>query len=329
MKPRIIIDDNIPFIEGRLEGAADTVYTDQWGFTPELVRDADALIIRTRTRCDESLLEGSKVKTIATATIGTDQIDLDYCRRKGIRVYNAPGCNAPGVAQYVWSALLRSGFDPARHTLGIVGYGNVGSIVGNWGKKLGARILVNDPPKGMGGKEELAQLLRESDAVTLHTPLTRTGEHATYHLIGEQEIGLLRPGTLLVNAARGPVVEQEALKRRMARGDLRLVIDTWEFEPETDAELLEKAEYATFHIAGYSREGKSRATRMALEGIMEGLGIEADLTGLEGAYLPHERLTAQQIMDSYDPGIDTAALRAAPGEFDRLRREYDYRREVI
>ena len=150
-RPRIIVDDNIPFIKGRLEPFADTVYADQFGFTPELVRDADAMVIRTRTRCDENLLKGSKVKIIATATIGMDQFDLGWCRDNGITCRNSPGCNAPGVAQYVWSALLRSGFDPERHTLGVVGCGNVGSIVADWGRRLGADVLVNDPPKAAAG----------------------------------------------------------------------------------------------------------------------------------------------------------------------------------
>ena len=143
---KIIADQNIPWLQGRLEKAGvDMTYVDQWGFTPELARDADALLIRTRTRCDEKLLQGSSVRLVATATIGTDQIDLDWCGANGIAVANAPGCNAPGVAQYVWSALLRSGFDPAKDTLGIVGCGNVGSIVLEWGRKLGVCLLYTSP----------------------------------------------------------------------------------------------------------------------------------------------------------------------------------------
>ena len=144
---KIIADDNIPFLRGRLEEVAEVVYVDQFGFTPEVVRDADAVVIRTRTRCDEALLGGSKVRLVATATIGMDQIDLPWCAAAGIKVSNAPGCNAPGVAQYVWSALLRMGFDPKRDTLGIVGCGNVGSVVFDWGRQLGVKMLVSDPPK--------------------------------------------------------------------------------------------------------------------------------------------------------------------------------------
>lgn len=331
-RPRIIVDDNIPFIKGRLEPFADTVYADQFGFTPELVRDADAMVIRTRTRCDENLLKGSKVKIIATATIGMDQFDLGWCRDNGITCRNSPGCNAPGVAQYVWSALLRSGFDPERHTLGVVGCGNVGSIVADWGRRLGADVLVNDPPKAAAGASlpglvELPELLREAYAVTLHTPLTRDGEWPSFHLIGEAALALMKPGALLVNAARGPVADNAALRRAVASGHIRAVIDTWEGEPKLDKELLSLLKYGTFHIAGYSLEGKQRATRMVLEAIGEHFGFAPDLSGLEGPYKAPARISAKAILDSYNPISDTLQLKADPDAFDTLRANYSFRRE--
>lgn len=331
-RPRIIVDDNIPFIKGRLEPFADTVYADQFGFTPELVRDADAMVIRTRTRCDENLLKGSKVKIIATATIGMDQFDLGWCRDNGITCRNSPGCNAPGVAQYVWSALLRSGFDPERHTLGVVGCGNVGSIVADWGRRLGADVLVNDPPKAAAGASlpglvELPELLREADAVTLHTPLTRDGEWPSFHLIGEAALALMKPGALLVNAARGPVADNAALRRAVASGHIRAVIDTWEGEPKLDKELLSLLKYGTFHIAGYSLEGKQRATRMVLEAIGEHFGFAPYLSGLEGPYKAPARISAKAILDSYNPISDTLQLKADPDAFDTLRANYSFRRE--
>lgn len=331
-RPRIIVDDNIPFIKGRLEPFADTVYADQFGFTPELVRVADAMVIRTRTRCDENLLKGSKVKIIATATIGMDQFDLGWCRDNGITCRNSPGCNAPGVAQYVWSALLRSGFDPERHTLGVVGCGNVGSIVADWGRRLGADVLVNDPPKAAAGASlpglvELPELLREADAVTLHTPLTRDGEWPSFHLIGEAALALMKPGALLVNAARGPVADNAALRRAVASGHIRAVIDTWEGEPKLDKELLSLLKYGTFHIAGYSLEGKQRATRMVLEAIGEHFGFAPDLSGLEGPYKAPARISAKAILDSYNPISDTLQLKADPDAFDTLRANYSFRRE--
>lgn len=328
---KIIADDNIPFLQGRIKGA-EVIYVDQHSFTPELVHDADAVVIRTRTRCGETLLGGSKVKLIATATIGTDQIDMEWCAANGITVRNAPGCNAPGVAQYVWSALLRSGFDPGRHTLGIVGCGNVGSVVKAWGEKLGVKMLINDPPRQEGGDAgpftDLDTLLSQSDAVTLHTPLTAGGAHPTHHLIGQYELALMRDGSLLVNAARGPVVDFTSLAAEVKGGRLRTVIDTWEGEPEVDPELLGKALYGTFHIAGYSRQGKERATRMALEALHEELGAEVNTTGLSPAYAGPSELNPELIKASYDPATDTAALRLAPENFDTLRRNYKYREET-
>ncbi len=330
---KLIVDDNIPFIKGRLEPEAEVAYADQFGFTPEVVRDADALIIRTRTRCDEALLKDSKVRAIATATIGMDQFDLPWCSQAGIATANAPGCNAPGVAQYVWSSILRKGFDPSRMTIGVVGHGNVGSIVARWGDLLGARVLVCDPPRreaGMTDRQymDLHEMLPQCDVVTLHTPLTREGDHPSFHLIGEEEVALMKPGAILVNAARGPVIDTPAVKDAVKGGRIRAIIDTWEGEPALDRELLSLAEYATCHIAGYSLEGKQRATRMALEAINRLCGLHASTDGLEGPYREPAGLTAEMIMESYDPGRDTAMLKAAPETFDTLRANYHYRPEV-
>lgn len=332
---RIIVDDNIPYIKGRLEGVPEVeevIYVDQFGFTPEIVKDADAVVIRTRTRCNEALLGGSRVKLVATATIGMDQIDRDWCAKAGIDVRNAPGCNAPGVAQYVWSALLREGFKAGRDKLGIVGCGNVGSIVKAWGERLGAEILVNDPPKEAenpeGSYHSLEEVLSECGAVTLHTPLTRDGEWPSYHLISEEELELMKPGALLINAARGPVVNGDAVKAAAKDGRIRAVIDTWEGEPEIDPELLNVVDYGTFHIAGYSRQGKERATRMALEALEQKFGIKIDKSGLAGAYSEPEGLCEESILRSYDPGHDMMPLREHPEFFDTLRANYYYRDEV-
>lgn len=342
---KIVIDDNIPYIKGRLEPVADVVYTDQWGFTPEIVKDADAVIIRTRTRCNESLLGGSSVRLVATATIGTDQIDIPWCEGHGITVRNSPGCNAPAVAQYVWSALLRSGFDPAHHTLGLVGCGNVGGIVLEWAQKLGAKVLVSDPPleeklrrgevdsekrESLSGVEfaPLERVMSEADAVTLHTPLTKFGDHPTHHLIGERELSLMQPNAILVNAARGPVVDFKALKPAVLSGRIRAIVDTWEEEPIVDSELLDRVLFGTFHIAGYSRQGKERATRMVLEAVEDTFGVSVDKSGLTGAYECPSSLSAESIVASYNPLVDTLPLRQDPTSFDTLRRNYNYREET-
>lgn len=332
-RPKIVIDADIPFIRGRLEPFADCLYTDQWGFTPENVADAKALIIRTRTRCNRDLLEGSAVEIVSTATIGMDQIDIPWCNAAGIRTLNAPGCNAPGVAQYVWSSLLRAGFDPRGKRIGVVGCGNVGSIVARWGELLGAEIVVSDPPKAARGDlifpdTPLNELLESVDAVTLHTPMIAEGPHPTYHLIGEGELNRLRPGTFFVNAARGPVVDNQALAEAIPQKQLTAIIDVWEGEPNLNPLLLDRAHTATFHIAGYSLEGKQRATRMALENVGRHFRWDIDLSGLAGPYVPHTTLSPQAITDSFDPTPIDALLRSRPDAFDALRAAYVFRPEL-
>lgn len=329
-RPLIAVDSDIPFIRGRLEGNCDVRYLSQDEFTPSAVRDADGMIIRTRTRCDRRLLEGSRVKVIATATIGMDQFNLDDCRELGIAVYNAPGCNAPGVAQYVWSSLIRLGLSPENTVIGIIGAGNVGSIVAEWGEAMGARVLLNDPPLEAEGRKNLMSLeemLPQCDVVTLHTPYIKTGNWPTHHLLGEREIGMLKPGAVVVNAARGPVLDTRALCAGIRDKGLRAVIDCWEGEPVVDPELLNLADIATYHIAGYSLEGKQRATRMALSAIARHFGFTPDISGLAEAYVPGRKISPEIIKESFDPMPVMRELLAAPQDFDRLRAAYQYRKE--
>lgn len=332
MKLKIIVDNKIPFIEGRLEPVADVIYTAPGDITPELVKDADALLVRTRTKCNENLLGGSKVQLVATATIGMDHFDADWLRQAGIIAVNAAGCNAPGVAQYVWSSLLRNGFDPVRHTLGVVGLGHIGSIVADWGRKMGVRVLVCDPPrKDMGLTDEqylpMESLLRECDAVTLHTPLSHKGLYPTFHLISEKELKMMRPGAILVNASRGPVVDNAAWKDYLKTSGTKGIIDVWEGEPKLDTELMGLAEISTPHIAGYSLEGKERATRMVLEAVENVFGVSLDKSGLEGEYEAPATVDPDVIISSYDPYADTALLRSKPDELECLRDTYELRRE--
>lgn len=330
----ILVDADIPFIHGRLEPFADVKYIGQDDFTPALVRDADALLIRTRTRCGAPLLSGSRVRLIATATIGMDQIDLGWCAANGITVRNSPGCNAPGVAQYVWSSLLRMGISPAGTTVGVIGYGNVGSIVADWGHRMGAEVRVCDPPRAEAGHtdvlyEPLETLMAECDVVTFHTPLTRTGKHPTYHLADAAKINLMRPGAILVNAARGEVADNTALKEAIRTHGLRTIIDTWEGEPVLDTGLLDMCDIGTFHIAGYSRQGKERATRMVLEACDDFFGWNTDKSGLAGPRPDNENVTPRAITESFDPYPVMEALRREPRAFERLRHEYVFRDEPV
>lgn len=330
---KIVADKNIPFLEGRIENA-ELIKMPAPEINADIVKDADALIVRTRTKCDCSLLEGSKVKIIASATIGTDHIDIPWCLENGIAVSNAPGCNAPGVALYVWSNLLRNGFDLSNSTLGVIGCGNVGGIVAQWGKRLGAKVLVCDPPrkeKGFTDREyfPLEEVLSQSDAITLHTPLTLNGMHPTYHLIGKDSIQYLRPGAIFINAARGEVADTDTLISAIEEGRIhRAIIDTWEVEPNINIRLLELAATATSHIAGYSVEGKQRATRMALEAVAETLNINVDLNGLQGPYAEPKILTQEIIIKGYDPLPMTEALKANPLSFESLRNTYPLHKEI-
>ncbi len=331
---KIIADRNIPFLEGRVSGA-ELIRLPASEIDREAVKDADALIVRTRTKCDKDLLDGSDVKLVATATIGTDHVDLDWCCKNGIIVRNAPGCNAPGVALYVWSSLLRNGFDPKQSTLGVIGCGNVGSIVAQWGKKLGAEVLVCDPPRKEQGFTDhdylpLDEVMRRSDAITLHTPLARAGNHPTFHMVGEDIIKHLKHGVIFVNAARGEVTDTHALVDAIQEGRIgKAIIDTWEGEPEIDSHLLKLADVATCHIAGYSVEGKQRATRMALEAVRDVLDVEIDLNGLTGPYMEPAILDPDTIIKAYDPKEMTLSLKKHPEDFETLRNSYPLHSEIM
>lgn len=330
---KIIADEKIPFLEGRIPGA-ELVRLPAPMIGRDAVRDADVLLTRTRTRCDESLLGGSRVKLVATATIGTDHIDLDWCRSAGIEVRNAPGCNAPGVALYVWSSLLRLGFVPKGKKVALVGCGNVGSVVAQWGERLGAEMLVCDPPRKDAGHSDhdylsLEEVLSMADAVTLHTPLTHSGAYPTFHLLNSESISHLRRGAFLVNAARGEVISSDAVADAIEKGVVaKAAIDTWEHEPNPDTRLLGLADIATTHIAGYSVEGKQRATRMALEALRDATGCPVITDGLAGPYTMPQTLSEEDIMAHYDPLPMTEALKSDPAAFERLRNAYPLHSEI-
>lgn len=343
----IVADRNIPFLKEALEGLGNAIYLPGDAITPEVMRDADILLTRTRTKCNSNLLDESKCSFVGTATIGTDHIDLDYCSSRGICVANAPGCNAPAVAQYVLAAIgrtLRPGETFADKTLGIIGVGNVGSILERWAKGLGMTVLLNDPPReeeGKDGKEYvgLDEIARKCDVITVHTPLTRTGKHPTYHLINDSFLDKTEKQPMVINAARGPVTDTEALKRAFNIGKISaLAIDCWEGEPAIDTELLEMATVATPHIAGYSEEGKIRATSMVLDALARHLARHygMDITPEKlTATLPHtarvpETITPEAI--NYDIDADTSSLKSIPtaslpATFESLRNNYNLRPE--
>ncbi len=332
---KIVADKDIPFLRGLLESrGAEVTYVPDYEITPSVVRDADALMVRTRTKCGRPLLEGSRVRVAATATIGTDHFDLDWCREAGIVAANAPGCNAPAVAQWVLAAAAAICGDDLRGlTIGVVGAGNVGSIVGRWAQDVGMHVLLCDPPRaeaeGAGPFVSLDEIARRADIVTFHTPLTLVGPHPSYHLADTAFFAAVERCPVILNASRGGVVDEQAALSALAAGRIRaLGIDTWEGEPAVNPATLAAATVATQHVAGYSRPGKIRATQMALNAVTDALGMDR-IDVPEMSEIPPERrpMTIERIRATYDIMADTARLKVSPDKFEHLRNTYPYRPE--
>lgn len=328
--PKVLVEANIPYID-RLTQVAEVVRLAPEEFTPEAVRDADAIVVRTRTRCNAALLEGSRVKFVGTATIGTDHIDLDWCRSAGITVANAPGCNARAVAEYVFGSIAHLLPGPlSQYAIAVVGVGHVGSIVEGWAKSLGMKVIPVDPPRqrAEGGAQwrTLGDAAAEADIITFHTPLTRSGEDATYHLASAEFFASLQRKPLVINAARGPVADTAAWLDAMHSGRCRAaVVDCWEGEPAINRELLAAAAVATPHIAGYSRLGKMRASQMVTDALTACFGLRPVELFDEPLPLTPAAITEADAFAAYDPRPDTDALRAAPEAFESLRNHYHLR----
>jgi len=339
---KVVADTNIPFLKGVLEPYAEVVYMDGRSIDHEAMMEADALIIRTRTKCNEETLQGTKVQMISSATIGMDHIDIPWCTAHGIEVQNAEGCNAGGVADYVFSALYgiasRRAIKLEDAVIGIVGVGNVGKRVEYMARTLGFKVLLNDPPRaareGVEGFVSLDELLEKSTVVTLHVPLDET----TRNMADEAFFEKMRPGAIFINAARGEVVDESALIH--ARPKLgALVLDTWCNEPNVNPNLIELCDIATPHIAGYSYQGKQNGTAMAVQALARHFNIEAlkdfhpvsedenmssttlDLWGRSQGEI------AAVLQYNYPIFTDDFLFRSSPEAFEKLRSEYNYRRE--
>jgi erythronate-4-phosphate dehydrogenase len=347
---KIVCDNKIPFLRGVLEPFAQVVYLPGKETTPEVVRDADALITRTRTKCNEALLKGSQVQVIATATIGFDHIDTAWCDRNGIFWENAPGCNSGSVQQYIASVLVtlarKYGFRLADKTLGVVGVGHVGCKVARIASLLGMKVLLNDPPRarkeGSEGFVGLDELCAQSDLITVHVPLQREGEDATWHLFDRARLESLRPDQILINSSRGPVVDNAALKDVLLSGGLKAaVLDVWEGEPDLDPELVDALAISTPHIAGYSADGKANGTSAAVQTVSRTLGLPLATWEVEEIPAPPQALSftveaagrslqdvlTEAVLHTYDVSQDSDALRGALDQFERLRGDYPVRRE--
>ena len=348
---KIIADNKIPFLNGALERVARVEYLPGAEMSRSNLLDADALITRSRTKCNRDLLEGTSVRFIASATIGYDHIDTDYCREKGIGWTNAPGCNSSSVEQYMVSTLLwlanHRSIDLKALSLGVIGVGNVGRKVTSAARTLGMRVLLNDPPRerAEGNAEfvSLEELREHSDIITLHVPLNKGGLDNTQHLVDSDFIDSLKRGTILINTSRGAVVDEKVLLEGIRSGKLSdVILDVYETEPIINQELLEALTLATPHIAGYSLDGKANGTSMSVQAISRSFSLGLD--DWSPATMPVSEnpeiladasesdlyeLLWEVYNQSYDVSSDDQNLRNTPDRFEILRGEYPFRREPV
>jgi erythronate-4-phosphate dehydrogenase len=345
---KIVADDKIPFLKGALDSFAEVIYVPGKDIRFEIVRDADALLVRTRTKCTEEMLKGTSVRFIGTATIGFDHIDTRYCEKNNIKWTNAPGCNSSSVQQYITTALLKMArdhhFNLKDKTIGIVGVGNVGAKVEKIARILGMKVLLNDPPRAAaeGGNDFvlLGDILYNSDIITVHVPLNVVGENMTYHLFDEKSFKKMKKGTLFINSSRGEVVETISIKNALAAGKIGAVIDVWENEPDIDSELMAEAFISTPHIAGYSTDGKANGTSMVVNSLSEFFGlplknwypgnVPAPLKPeilIDGHGKNDEQIIREAVFHTYNIEEDDTRLRFSPADFEKQRGDYPLRRE--
>ncbi|WP_075181342.1 4-phosphoerythronate dehydrogenase PdxB [Pantoea sp. 1.19] len=347
---KILVDENMPYAPELFGRTGEVTAVPGRPIPPAALQEADGLMVRSVTRVDAALLADTPVKFVGTATAGTDHIDQAWLAAQGIGFSAAPGCNAIAVVEYVFSALLalaeRDGFALRDRTVGIVGVGNVGARLQARLAAWGVRTLLCDPPRAARGDEgeflPLSTLVAQADVLTFHTPLHLSGPWQSLHLADDALLRALRPHAILINACRGEVVDNAALRRVLAdRPDLRCVLDVWEPEPDLDVALLAQVDIGTAHIAGYTLEGKARGTTQVFEAWTAFLG-DAQQVALETLLppptVPSVRLhgaldqpTLKRLVHLvYDVRRDDALLRQVAGqsgEFDRLRKQYDERRE--
>ena len=352
---KIVADENIPLVGDYFEGLGEVVTLPGRGITASDLTGADALVIRSVTRVTDELVANSTLRFVGTCTAGMDHVDQQVLEARGIAFTNAPGCNARSVVEYVLCALdvlaERDGFSLSDRTVGIVGKGQVGGRLHAALKALGVSVMANDPlcPQDPGVEfVELDELIERCDVIALHTPLTTAGKHPTRHLIGEHELLAMKHETILINAGRGPVVDNQALLNVMkSRDDLSVVLDVWEHEPDVDPELLKLVDIATPHIAGYSLDGKISGTDGVYRALCRFLGLPARVSRDALTPVPPlqkllftdsvsaDQATSVAMRATYDIRRDDALMRrllkmdadARRLAFDYMRKNYSERRE--
>lgn len=352
---KIIADENMPNVKALFSHLGTVELVNGRNLTQEQVKDADILLVRSVTKVTRELLEGSSVRFVGSATIGVDHIDLEYLAEADIAFSSAPGCNAEAVADYVFSALshlyMTKKIRWLKQKIGVIGYGNVGKTVYQRFAHLGCEVCVYDPLKEKDYSEvnfvSLEQIL-SCDVISLHAPLTTSGSHPTKGMLGAGELSQLSPGTVIISAGRGGVINESALieRHKHLEGNLHLVLDVWDGEPLIDQELASIVDIATPHIAGYSKQGREKGTWMVYLALCEHLNKVASAVSQReaisagwfsslnlNAQRPHEEMLARCIQAIYDVARDDARLRFKYREnkesnvFDWLRKNYVERDE--
>ncbi|MCD4695676.1 MAG: 4-phosphoerythronate dehydrogenase [Bacteroidales bacterium] len=344
---KIVADDKIPFLKGVLEPYAEVVYLPGNQIQNSTLKNADALLTRSITICNEELLQNSNVKIIASATIGDDHIDKVYCKKAGIKWSTAKGCNAGAVAQYVATALLhvanKKQIELADKTIGIVGVGNIGSKVQRIANLFAMKVLLNDPPRerneGKGEFTSIGEIQEKADFVSLHVPLTYGGVDKTFHLADSELFkGFAKP-VHFINTSRGAVGDTDVLKSALVNSMVKTAtLDVWENEPDIDRELLDVSAIASPHIAGYTLEGKANGTAFTVQAVSKcfnlgldswypGLPVESRTIEFDCASLSDQEIFHKIFDQVYPIQKDDMELRNNPDHFEQLRRDYVFRRE--
>ena len=344
---KIVADDKIPFLKGVLEKYAEVIYLPGDLITKSELQDADALLTRSITQCNEELLSNTSVKFIASATIGDDHIDKDICKRENITWTTAKGCNASAVEQYFTTGLLalaeKRNIELNGKTIAIIGVGNVGKRVQKVSQLLGLKVLLNDPPRerieGSNGFSSLEEIKEKADIITLHTPLNYGGDDKSFHLIDQAFFNGLNKPVIFINTSRGAVVDALALKSAIEEGKVKnTILDVWEGEPDIDVELLKFADIATPHIARYTFEGKARGTRMVVQAVSNYFNLELEnwipelqdeksILVLDCTSYSDQEVLQYIFKQVYPIYHDDHNFRENQDEFEQLRRDYLYRRE--
>lgn len=346
---KVVADDKIPFLKGVLEPFCDVVYKKGNDIKQSDLKETQGLVTRTRTKCNSELLGETDVRFIATATIGYDHIDTNFCENHHIAWTNAPGCNSGSVYQYIASVLVtlahKYSIDFSRIVLGVIGVGNVGRKIVRLGEILGSQVYLNDPPRqraqGTCGFVSLDGIIRECNIITIHVPLQMKGKDKTYHLVDENFLRRLGPETILINSSRGEVVDNQALKKALKEKWIRAaVLDVWENEPSVDEELMGLLDISTPHIAGYSVDGKANGTAMSVQALSKHFNLplkrwvpedlplpESEKFSIDCQYKTEQEVLTEAIWHTYKVAGDDKRLKSSCNTFENQRGNYPVRRE--